>query len=177
MNIRPMILGLCALVCGCGTGGYVFTPDVPEGTAIPISICFVREGDLMPETLWMPSRENLSPEDLKKALADWETKRPWVERQITPDLVRALSARAWPEMNGYKSVPPLSKVKFRPAAYHDFGDGHRLVLLEGTIDTLRPQTRTFTRWLKIYLVCDINPDVDPRRVTRATITIEGQWLD
>jgi hypothetical protein len=150
MRTRALVLLFSALLSGCSTGGLV---HVPDGGRLPISLSLIGDDDCVPEEFWTHCRPDAFPEDAKRALADWEKVRPWVEKQITPDLVRALSNRAKREMQSYNSVPPLAGVNLQPVASKEVGDGHRYILLKGTVDTLPPlNLKAEHRWLRIYMV-------------------------
>jgi len=181
MKSGMVVLTVCCLLCGCGkntapvlTSGHDVTLSLPAEGGLPMSLCLVKEADMFGEEWWTHCREDAYPDDMGKALVDWERKRPWVEKQITAELVRALSGWARREMESYRSVPPLSHVAFKPVASRDTGDNHRRILLEGTIDTLPSHSPGIvTRWLKIYLVYDS----EIWTVRTAIITIEGQRLE
>ena len=137
----------------------------------PLSICFVREMEYMPELNgWQACVKENYTKEVKKAMVDWEKKRSWVEAKITPELARELSRWAIKEMKNYKKVSPLSKVKFMPVR---FNTDHKMIVLEGTIDTLPAHSPIITRWLKIFLVYDTIND----EIIRATITIKGEILE
>ena len=156
-------------VAGCGS------ISMPTRTGeIPLSWCLVREMEPVPETWWTPCAKDAYPADVKRALADWDKKRPWVQAQLTPALARALSRWAQREMEAYQSVPDLRDVALYPVAYKDQGGDHRWLLLEGTVDTLPSHSPGIvTRWLKIYIIYNS----ESRSVVRATVTIEGQRLE
>ena len=175
-----LALAACGLVCGCGKSSAPpaapapsrdVTLTLPAEGGLPISLGLVREMESFGEKSWPACREDAYPDDRGRALLDWERKRPWVEKQLTPDLVRALSGWARREMESYTSVPPLSRVTFKPIAARGTGDSHHRILLEGTVDTLPSHSPgTVTRWLKLYLV--YNSEI--RNVTTAIITIQGE---
>ena len=137
----------------------------------PLSLSFVREMEYIPELNgWESCSKDDYKDEVKKALADWEKKRAWVETRITPEIARGLSRWAIKEMVNYKKVSPLSNVAFIPVR---FIPDHRMIVLEGTIDTLPAHSPIVTRWLKIFLIFDtINNEI-----IRATITIKGEILE
>jgi len=147
-------------------------PEGPPGrSAIPLGFCFAPEMDYIPEVDGWPScQADAFSKEAAAALEDWAGRRPWVEKQITPELVRNLSGWAKPQMQQYAAVPALSKVAFKPVAYRD--EQHKLVL-EGTVDTLPTHSPLVTRWLKLYLLYDVGG----QRILRATVTIRGQLLE
>ena len=137
----------------------------------PISICYVREMEYIPELNgWQACSKDDYAKEVKNALLEWEKVRPWVEKRVTPKKAKALSQWAIKEMEKYTKVSPLSKVKFIPVR---FNEDHRMIVLEGTIDTLPAHSPIVTRWLKIFLIYDtIN-----KQIIRATITIKGEILE
>ncbi len=102
-----------------------------------------------------------------QALADWGAKRAYVERLLTAQKARELSRWARKEMAGYRRVPPLGGVAFRPAFYHK--DARRLVL-EGVVDTLPTHSPLVTRCLKVYLLYDQGAQA----IVKVAVTIRGE---
>ena len=137
----------------------------------PISICYVREMEYIPELNgWEACSKDDYVKEVKNALLEWEKVRPWVEKKVTPKKAKKLSQWAQKEMEKYTKVPPLSKVKFTPVR---FNEDHRMIVLEGTVDTLPAHSPIVTRWLKLFLIYDtIN-----KQIIRATITIKGEILE
>ncbi len=154
------------LAPGC-VGVHTLRSGVTEA---PLSWCLVREMDPIPEMWWPPCQGDAYPDDVARALTDWEKKRPWVQQRLTPSLVRSLSRWAHREMETYDSVPQLTGVKLCPVACKAKGDHNKWILLEGTVDTLPSHSPGIvTRWLKIFLVYDS----EIWSVVRATVTIRG----
>jgi len=138
---------------------------------MPVGLCLIPEMDYIPELDdWSLCRPDAFAEDTAKALLDWSKKRAWVEKQLSPELVRALSRWAKPQMKGYSAVPSLAKVVLKPVRAPQAG---RKLLLEGTLDTLPTHSPVVTRWLRVYLLYDKGS----KRILRATITIRGQLLE
>lgn len=168
-RLLSIVVVLLLIIPGYSKPSKKKKADVQE--QYPLSICFVREMEYMPELNgWESCSKEDYKEEVKKALVDWEKKCTWVETRITPELARELSRWAIKEMKNYKKVSPLSKVKFIPVR---FNPDHRMIVLEGTIDTLPAHSPIVTRWLKIFLVYDtVN-----KEIIRATITIKGEILE
>ncbi|MFW6108731.1 MAG: hypothetical protein ACOC8D_02845 [bacterium] len=142
-----------------------------DGQPVPVAFCIVPEMGYLPEVsdgTWC--KPDAFPAVTAKALADWKTKRPWVAKRITPELVRRLSRWARKEMAEYRDVSSLEDVAFK-AAYHHQARGK--LVLEGTVDTLPSHSPLVTRWLKVFLLCDQGSGT----VQRVTVTIRGQLLE
>jgi len=156
--------------------GDVLGQSAPRGAPsrkdrLPVGLCLIPETDYIPEVDdWPLCRPDAFPDEVTRALKDWEKKRRWVEKRITPQLVQALSGWARSEMKQYTSVTSLAKVQLKPVRHHE---ARRKIVLEGTIDTLPTHSRLVTRWLKIFLLYDRHT----RRIIRATVTIRGQVLE
>ena len=144
---------------------------VPQGDGLPVGFCVAREMDYIPEVDdWPSCKPDAFADEAARAIADWTQKQPWVQKQLRPALVRALSQWARKEMAGYASAPSLAKVTFKPIRHHERS---RKLVLEGTADTLPSHSKLVTRWLKVFLLCDKSGG----RVLRVTITIRGQLLE
>jgi hypothetical protein len=168
MKVACFICLTATAFVGCTSIGR--PPAVPGRSQYPLALCFVPEVDYIPEVDDWPSHQ-VDPDEVTRALSDWKKKSRWVEARITPEVVKSLSGWAQREMTQYNSVPAVSKVVLKPIAHHK---RHRKILLEGTIDTLPSHSPgIITRWLKIYLIYDI----DSRKIIRATVTIRGQKLE
>lgn len=137
----------------------------------PVSICYVREMEYIPELNgWEACSKDDYVEEVTNALLEWKKVRPWVEKRVTPKKAKRLSQWAQKEMEKYTRVPPLTRIKLIPVR---FNKDHRMIVLEGTIDTLPAHSPIITRWLKIFLIYDtIN-----KQIIRATITIKGEILE
>lgn len=167
MRFGYLIYVVAVVFTGCTS--IVRSPAVPSKSQYPLALCFVPEMEYIPEVDDWP-RDQADPREVAQALQDWSERSRWVEAQITPEVVRSLSGWAQREMTQYGSVPSVCKVALKPVACHK---QHRKVLFEGTIDTLPTHSSVVTRWLKIYLIYDI----DSRKIIRATVTIRGQKLE
>jgi hypothetical protein len=167
MRLAYWLCAAAAVFVGCAS--IVRSPATPGKSQYPLSLCFVPEMDYIPEVDDWP-RVLVEPQEVVRALSSWHERRGWVDAQITPEVVRSLSGWAQREMAQYGSVPSVCKVAVKPIACHK---QHRKVLFEGTIDTLPTHSSVVARWLKIYLIYDI----DSRRIIRATVTIRGERLE
>jgi len=114
-------------------------------------------------------RVALDPE-VARARADWRKRTPQIKKRLTPELVRSLSRWAKPQMERYEVVPSLENVDLKPVGVDVQGTK---LLLEATIDTLPTHHNLVTRWLKAYLVYDLQQ----KSITHVTITIRGQILE
>ncbi len=130
----------------------------------------------VPEMEPMPGFEGGEPckpdefaADAAKAAAEWATQRRAIARLLTAAKARELSSALWAkkQMEGYRRVPPLDKLAFRPIAVHK--DARRLVL-EATVDTLPTHSHLVTRWLKVYLLFD----QEKQALARVAVTIRGE---
>jgi len=117
-----------------------------------------------------PCKPGEFADEVAKALADWAAKRPTIEPLVTAAKARELSRWAIKQMQAYRRVPPLERVAFAPKAWHE---GTRRLVFEGTVDTLPTHHRLVTRWLKLYLLYDL----DKQAVVEAAVTIRGQLLE
>ncbi len=97
----------------------------------------------------------------------WQNLAPQWVKLLTAEKARELSRWAQKEMAQYRSVPPLEKTLLEPAAFSQDG---RLLVLEGTIDTLPSHHRLVTRWLKVY----VHYDLAAKKITQVVFTIRGQ---
>ncbi len=106
---------------------------------------------------------------VQEARTALQKKRPEIERQITPEVVRSLSRWAQSQMKEYEKVPSLAKAVWKPVG----DDKQGRLVLEGTVDTLPTHHRLVTRWLKVYVVYDGKA----REVVRVIVTIRGEVLE
>ena len=134
----------------------------------PLGLCLIPEMDYIPEVdTWPDCAATDYAPDAQDALRDWQLKSGWVASCAPPDIVRALSRWAKPQMVDYSRVPPLLQVQMTLVAT----DPKRTKLLfEGTVDSLPSHDPKVKRWLLLYLIYDR----DTRRVIRATLTIRGE---
>ncbi|MBM4038237.1 MAG: hypothetical protein FJ290_06945 [Planctomycetes bacterium] len=149
-------------------GGCALLGITPPRPTVPVA--------LVPEMEPLPGfdgGEACKPDDFAadaaKAAADWAAQRRAIARLLTAAKARELSSAQWAkkQMEGYKRVPPLDKLVFRPVAVHK--DARRLVL-EATVDTLPTHSKLMTRWLKVYLLFD----QEKQALARVAITIRGE---
>ena len=139
--------------------------------AVPVGFCIVPEMQYIPEVNgWTACKADAFPEQAAKAAESWKKAMPWVNAQVTPELARKLSRWAKEQMKQYTKVSPLDKVTFKPVR-HD--ERQRKLVLEGTVDTLPSHAAIVTRWLKLYLLCDLHAG----DVLRVTVTIRGEMLE
>lgn len=134
----------------------------------PLNLCFIPEMEKIPEFNDWPEYSEEKYAD--NALSDWEQKLKWVEKQITDSLVKALSKWAKTEMQNWHRIHSLDSVSFKPCR---ISKDRSKVLFEGTVDTLPTHSQIVTRWLKLFLMYDINT----QSIIRATVTIRGQILE
>ena len=79
-------------------------------------------------------------------------------------------ALAKPQMEVYRSVPSFERIELRPVGTD--AKRKRLVL-EGTIDTLPSHSPLVTRWLKVFVLYDL----EAKSIARITVTIRGELLE
>jgi hypothetical protein len=141
-------------------------PD--EDPEFPVAICFVPEMQRVVEAdNWPRAEDDALAAHTAAARADWQKRRPWIEMQVSPATVRALSRWAKPQMAGYERVPDLQDLELRPIA----ADAKRgQVCFEATADTLPSHSPIVQRWLKLYLVYE----PQSKTIVRATVTIRGE---
>jgi hypothetical protein len=136
-----------------------------------VPLCLIPEMGSVPE---LDSWSRCEPEPWKEqtaaAAADWKKKSGCIAKLVTPDVARALSGWARPQMKKYHKVPSLEKLDFKPVAAEESGNQ---LLLEATVDTLPTHSNLVTRWLKLYLLYD----VPGKSIVRVTVTIRGQRLE
>jgi hypothetical protein len=138
---------------------------------VPVGFCIAPEMQHIPELDgWEFCQADAYPEQAAKATASWRKVMPWVTARVTPELARDLSRWAKEQMKQYQRVPSLDTVTFKPVRDDE---RHRNLVLEGTVDTLPSHAPLVTRWLKLYLLCDLHSG----EVIRVTVTIRGQILE
>lgn len=169
LRLTAILFSLFLLLC-CAKKPPVKT-TVTLLRDFPIGICFIREMDYIPEVEgWDVCSTEVSDEDIKKALSEWEKHVQWVESQVNPEIVKELSLWAKEEMKEYDSIAPLAQATFKPIRIYK---KYPKITFEGTIDTLPTHSPIVTRWLKIYFIYEsIN-----KTILRATVTIRGEKLE
>jgi hypothetical protein len=119
---------------------------------------------------WSDADKAQIAKETGQAVAEWKQLVPDVAKELTPERVRTLSRWARPQMEGYKTVPPLDKTPVQPIGT----DAQRKTLvLEGVIDTLPSHHQLVTRWLKVYVVYSLSNHA----ITKIIITIRGERLE
>jgi hypothetical protein len=148
-----------------------------HGAAKDAEVSFIPEmspltGMDVPENAhqWTYDEKARLAEDIRRAAAQWKVRIPEVKEQTSAEKVRLLSRWAKTQMEGYKAVPDLARVVLQP--YGADADRRHLVL-EGTIDTLPTHSPLVTRWLKVYVLYDLQS----KSIARITITIRGERLE
>jgi hypothetical protein len=116
---------------------------------------------------WTDDQITQAAKGQQEAQALWQKLAPRYAKWVTPEKVRELSRWAQNQMAGYRSVPPLEKTVLEPTGLSPEG---RLLVLEGTIDTLPSHHRLVTRWLKVY----VHYDLSAKKIVRVVFTIRGQ---
>lgn len=143
----------------------------PDKDRLLVTLCLVPE---MGQIAELDSWSRCEPEALKEqtaaAGADWEKKRMGIEKLLTPDVVRALSGWARPQMKQYRKVPSLERLQLEPVRANQ---DQTMLVLEATVDTLPTHSPLVTRWLKVYLLYD----VPGKSIDRVIITVRGQVLE
>ena len=90
---------------------------------------------------------------------------------ITTKLVQSTSRWASKQMNSYVYHAPQKPLDFKPTLWLD---GTKTgVLYEATLETLPSHHQLVTRWLKLFLLYD----VEKKEVSTAVLTIRGQVLE
>ena len=158
---------LLSWACTCGTLPAGAGPLESADVEYPVALCVVPEMNYVPELdSWSACRPDAFAEHLPHVRSDWKTHSRWVAKRLTPELVRSLSRWARPQMAAYRAVPPLEDLQWKPVAVHE---PHGKLVLEATVDTLPVHAPLVTRWLKLYLLYDMQG----KSILRVTITIRG----
>jgi hypothetical protein len=124
----------------------------------------------IPEDDWPSVEIDQYPLETQKVAQKWQALAPWVESQVSPATVRALSRWAITQMAQYRSLPPFANLEFKAIAIQPDGN---FVLFHSTADTLPSHSPLVTRWLELFLVYDSHTE----SILSVTITIRGQVLE
>ncbi len=160
-----------AIVVICCAAFRLLSGSVDEAqsgpsTPYPAGIGFYPEMTFIPEVSeWPAVEQDRAAAGFKGFAAAWSAIFPWLESQVTPPVVRALSRWAIPQMAQYRAVPALSGMTFRAVAAR-----RHEIILEGTADTLPTHSPLVQRWLKLFLVYD----TDSSSILRIAVTIRGE---
>ena len=146
-------------------------PPGDEDDRLLVALCLVPEMGLFAELDSWPRCEPAAwTKQAAAADADWKKKNGYIAKLVTPELVRALSGWARPQMKTYQKVPSLAKLELKPVRTNQKQD---MLLFEATVDTLPTHSSLVTRWLRFYLLYD----VPGKSVVRVIVTIRGQLLE
>jgi hypothetical protein len=180
MKRMPALLLLAAAVFFTAAGCVRPQPPQPappaqqtvEGGKAPApapmaALRFVPEMMPFPEQKWPRCPAGAFAQETQDALAAWAKLHATAAPRITAERARELSLWAKAQMEKYAAVPPLGDIAFTPAGA---APGKRLLLLEGTADTLPSHSPLVTRWLKIFLVYDC----ETRSIREVIVTIRGE---
>jgi|GEM_PF-1825023 len=180
----PIVLVMLLVFCGSSEGDdRVDSPKRPEAESedlrdskLPLNVCLVPEMGYIPELrVWKWCSADTEPAATKKLAELWPTEAARLRPIVTPGLTRRLSRWARPQMEGYRSVPSLDKVRFQPVATDRKNDGDRLnyIVFRGQVDTLPTHSPLVTRWLEVYVLYGVHGE----SILRTTVTIRGELLE
>ena len=139
-----------------------------DHTAFPMGLCLIPEMDFIPEVDgWTPCKPDEYQNQIQRVTSAWKERSDWVQKRLTPDVVKELSRWGKLQMQKYRTVPDLAAVKLVAITVDN---KHHKVVYSGTIETLPSHSPVVTRWLKLYLLCDEQSG----EILRVTITIRGE---
>ena len=154
---------VCGLVC---LGAIPQSGAAPE--AAPPDIRWVPEMARVTELQdWTPAAAKDHAQDRQRLLEAWKEVREAVERELTAAQVIALSKWSRTQMKDYSKVPSLEHPDFQ---IRTAGGGEKKLFFEATLQTLPTHSPLVTRWLKLFVVYD----VDRHAVSQVIITIRGE---
>lgn len=153
------------LLLGAGARAEPVDEPWPVAWAIVPEMAYIPEVDA-----WEWVEASTVEGHAAKFAAAWKTHRAWVEKRVSPRLVRELSRWAKPQMEGYDRAVLLDEMSFAPVARYA---KQRKLVFEATIDTLPSHSPIVTRWLKLYVLYDEASET----ILRVTITIRGERLE
>lgn len=157
-----LLFMLCSILILSG----VILPPEPD-TSLP-TLYFVPEMELIAQ---LDKGMYVSPEEYiqesQKVAQEWQTHFLWVQTRLSPRKVIDLSGWAIAQMQTYSTVPNLGDLSLYPVSLQE--REHNLIF-EGVIDTLPTHSPLVKRWLKLYLVYNL----DRQKILSIYITIRGQ---
>ena len=156
-------------VCLCG---LVFLGAIPQSGAAPETappdIRWVPEMERVAELQdWKPLAAKDYVQERQGMLEDWKEVREAVQRKLTAAQVITLSRWAQTQMQNYSKIPALDPPDFQ---VRTAGEGKKRLLFEATLQTLPTHSPLVTRWLKLFVVYD----VDQHAISQIIITIRGE---
>lgn len=153
---------LCSILM---LSGVILPPE--PATTLP-TLYFVPEMERIAQVDnggYVPPEECV--QESQRVAQEWHTHFLWIQTRLSPQKVRDLSGWAKVQMQTYSAVPNLGELTLQPIAIKE--EEHNLIF-EGVIDTLPTHSPLVKRWLKLYLVYNL----DRQEILSIYITIRGQ---